>query len=80
MSELSSIRTMEQLERQRALLLQRAASEERKIRRDIDNIKDDYKPVINAVNGIRSGISTLKMVIPVMLPVVRFLWRRRKKR
>jgi len=80
MSNLSSIRTMQELERHRVLLLKRAANEERKIRRDIDSIKDDYQPVINTVNGIRSGISTLRTVLPVILPVLRFFWQRRRKR
>ena len=80
MSELRSIRTMQQLEHHRALLLQKAAGEERKIRRDIDSIKDDYKPVVNTVNGIRSGIATLRVVLPVILPVLRFFWRRRNSK
>jgi len=80
MSDLSSIRTMQELEYQRALLLKREANAERKIRRDIESIKDDYKPIVNTVNGIRSGITTLRMVLPVILPVLRFCWRRRWKR
>lgn len=80
MSNLSSIRTMQELEYQRALLELKASNQEQKIRRDIDSIKDDYKPIVNTVNGIRSGLSTLKLVAPIALPILRFFWTRRARK
>lgn len=79
MSDLSSIRNLRDLEHQRALLLLKIADEEKKVLQDVENIKADYKPVTDTVSGIRSGISRLKTILPFALPILRFLWRRRKR-
>ena len=80
MSDLSTIRTMQELERQRALLQLKASREEQQIRRDVNTIKSDYMPVVNTVNGIRSALSTLKLVAPIALPILRFFWNRRNRK
>ena len=81
MSNLSTIRTMADLEHQRALLQLKAANEERQVRQDIEDIKDTtFRPVTNTINGIRSGLSTLKLVAPIALPILRFFWNRRKRK
>jgi len=80
MSELCSIRTMRDLEHQRELLLAKATKEERQVRQDIESIKADYAPIIYGVNSIRSGISKLRFITPILLPVFRFFWNRRKNR
>ena len=80
MSDLSTIRTLRELEYQRALLEMKAANEERKIRQDIDSIKADYAPIVNGVNSIRNGFAKLRLITPILLPVIRFIWNRRKRR
>ena len=80
MSDLSTIRTMQELERQRALLQLKASREEQQIRRDVEAIKSDYMPVVNTVNGIRNSFSTLRTVTLIALPILRFFWNRRKRK
>ncbi len=80
MSELSTIRSMRDLEYQRRLLQLKAANEEHKVRQDIETLKADYTPVINGVNSIRNGIAKIKLVLPILLPVIRFFWNRRQNR
>ena len=80
MSELSSIRSMRDLEYQRSLLQLKAADEERKVRQDFESIKADYAPVINGVNSIRNGFAKLKLITPLLLPVIRFFLNRRQNR
>ncbi len=80
MSNLSSIRTMQELERQRALLQQKAQREEQRVRKDIDGIREDYMPVVHAVNGIRSGVSRLKTILAFALPVFNFFRSKRQKK
>lgn len=79
MSKLHTIRTMEELEQQRALLQKQAAREEQQLRRDVEQIKGDYMPVVNAVNGIRSGVSRFRTALAVALPIINFFRNRRKK-
>lgn len=79
MSELSSIRTMRDLEHQRAILLQKAAREEQKVRQDIEVLKDDYMPVVNVVSGIRSGFSRVRTILGFALPILNFLRSRRRR-
>ena len=80
MNNLNSIRTMRELEYQRALLKMKAANEERKIRQDIESIKADYAPIVNGVNSIRNGFAKLRLITPLLLPIIRFFWNRRKRR
>ena len=80
MSNLNTIRTMCDLEHQRGLLQAKADKEERQVRQDIESIKADYAPVIHGVNSIRNGVSKLRVITPLLLPVVRFFWNRRKNR
>ena len=80
MSDLSTIRTLRELEYQRRLLEMKAANEERKIRQDIDSIKADYAPIVNGVNNIRNGFAKLRLITPILLPIIRFFWNRRKRR
>lgn len=80
MSDLSTIRTLRELEYQRALLEMKAANEERKIRQDIDSIKADYAPIVNGVNSIRNGFAKLRLITPILFPIIRFFWNRRKRR
>ena len=80
MSDLSTIRTLRELEYQRRLLEMKAANEERKIRQDIDSIKADYAPIVNGVNSIRNGFAKLRLFTPILLPIIRFFWNRRKRR
>ena len=81
MSDLSTIRTMRDLEHQRALLQLKAANDERQVRQDIEDIKDTtFRPVTNTLNGIRSGLSTLKLIAPIALPILRFFWTRRNRK
>ena len=80
MNNLNSIRNMRELEYQRRLLEMKAANEERKIRQDIDSIKADYAPIVNGVNSIRNGFAKLRLITPILLPVIRFFWNRRKRR
>ena len=80
MSDLSTIRTLRELEYQRRLLEMKAANEERKIRQDIDSIKADYAPIVNGVNSIRNGFAKLRLITPILLPVIRLIWNRRKRR
>ena len=80
MNNLNSIRNMRELEFQRALLEMKAANEERKIRQDIDLIKSDYAPIVNGVNNIRNGFAKLRLITPILLPIIRFFWNRRKRR
>jgi len=80
MNDLSSIRNMRDLEYQRSLLQLKAMGEERKVRQDIESIKSDYTPVINGVNSIRNGFAKIKLIVPILLPVIRFFWNRRRNR
>ena len=81
MSDLSNIRSLKELEYQRAILQLKAANEERQIRQDIEDIKDTtFRPVTNTINGIRNGLSTLKLVAPIALPILRFFWSRHKRK
>ena len=80
MSELSTIRNMRDLEQQRNRLLAKAAKEERKVRQDIESIKEDYAPIVRGVNSIRTGFSKLRLITPIVLPVIRFFWNRRHNR
>jgi len=80
MNNLNSIRNMRELEYQRRLLEMKAANEERKIRQDIDSIKADYAPIVNGVNSIRNGFAKLRLITPILLPVIRLIWNRRKRR
>ena len=63
MSELSSIRSMRDLEYQRSRLQLKADKQEQRIRRDIESIKADYAPIVNGVNSLRTGISKLRQSI-----------------
>lgn len=78
MSELSTIRNMRDLEQQRNHLLAKAAKEERKVRQDIESIKEDYAPIVRGVNSIRTGLSRLKVIAPFVMTVFRFFQNRRK--
>ena len=80
MSELSSIRTMQELEHHRALLRQKAANEERQVRQDIESIKRSYTTVTGAISSLRSGMSHLRLILPIALPILRFFWQRRRKK
>ncbi len=80
MNDMSSIRNIRDLEYQRNLLQLKSVNEERKIRQDIESIKADYAPIVNGVNSIRNGVSKLRVITPLLLPVVRFFWNRRKNR
>lgn len=80
MSDLSNIRTLQDLEHQRALLQLKVAQQEQKVRRDIDDIKRPYTIVTNAFTGIRSGVSRIRLILPLVLPVIRFIWNIRSKR
>lgn len=80
MNNLNSIRNMRELEYQRALLEMRALSEEHKVRQDIDSIKSDYAPIVNGVNSIRNGFAKLRLITPILFPIIRFFWNRRKRR
>jgi len=80
MNSLSSIRTMKDLEYQRALLQQKAANEEQIIRRDIDVVKEDYMPIVRGVDTLRSRLAAVKAVVPVVWPVIKFLFSLRRKR
>ena len=80
MSELSSIRSMRDLEYQRSRLQLKADKQEQRIRRDIESIKADFAPIVNGVNSIRTGFSKLRLITPIVLPVIRFFWNRRKSR
>ena len=80
MNNLSSINTMRDLEYQRSLLQLKAAEQERQVRQDIDSIKADYAPIVNGVNSIRNGFAKLRLITPILFPVIRFFWNRRKKR
>lgn len=80
MNNLSSINTMRNLEYQRSLLQLKAAEQERQVRQDIDSIKADYAPIVNGVNSIRNGFAKLRLITPILFPVIRFFWNRRKKR
>lgn len=80
MSELSSIRSMRDLEYQRSRLQLKADKQERIIRKDIESIKADYAPIVNGVNSIRTGFSKLRLITPLVLPVIRFFWNRRHNR
>ena len=81
MSDLSNIRSLKELEYQRAILQLKAANQERKIRQDVEDIKDTtFRPVTNVISSIRTGVSTLKLVAPIALPILRFFWSRRSKR
>lgn len=80
MSSLSTIRNMHDLEYQRRLLQRKADQQERKLRQDAEAIKSDYMPVINTVNGIRNGLTRLKFITSILLPVIRFFRNRRQAR
>lgn len=80
MSELSTIRNMRDLEQQRSRLQLKADKQERIIRKDIESIKADYAPIVNGVNSIRTGFSKLRLITPIVLPVIRFFWNRRHNR
>jgi len=80
MNDLSSIRTMRDLEYQRSLLQLKAAEQQRQLRQDIDAVKADYTPIVNGVNSIRSGFAKLRLITPILFPIIRFFWNRRKKR
>lgn len=78
MNELSSIRSMRDLEYQRSRLQLKADKQERIIRKDIESIKADYAPIVNGVNSIRTGLSRLKVIAPFVMTVFRFFQNRRK--
>lgn len=78
MSELSSIRSMRDLEYQRNRLQLKADKQERQLRRDIESIKADFAPIVNGVNSIRTGLSRLKVIAPFVMTVFRFFQNRRK--
>ena len=80
MNELSTIRTLRDLEQQRAKLQRKAAAEERKVRADIESVRADYVPIVRGVNRIRIGWSRLKMIASIALPVIRFFSERRQQR
>jgi len=80
MNDLSSIRNMRDLEYQRSLLQLKAEKQERQVRQDIESIKADYTPIINGVNSIRNGFNKIRLITPLLLPVFRFFWNRRKNR
>lgn len=78
MSELSSIRSMRDLEYQRSRLQLKADKQEQRIRRDIESIKADYAPIVRGVNSLRTGLSRLKVIAPFVMTVFRFFQNRRK--
>ena len=78
MSELSSIRSMRDLEYQRSRLQLKADKQERIIRKDIESIKADYAPIVRGVNSLRTGLSRLKVIAPFVMTVFRFFQNRRK--
>lgn len=80
MSDLSNIRTLQDLEHQRTLLLLKQAQQEQKVRQDIDTIKRPYTTVTNTLNSFRLGVSHVRMILPFVLPIFRFFWNRRSKR
>lgn len=80
MNDLSSINNMRDLEYQRSLLQAKAAHEERQVRQDIESIKADYAPIVNGVNSIRNGFAKIKLITPILVPVIRFFWNRRRNR
>ena len=80
MSDLSNIRTMQDLEHQRALLQLKAANEERQVRQDVADIKRTYTTVTGIISGIRTGVSRFRLIAPIALPILRFFWNRRSKR
>ena len=80
MNDLSSIRNMRDLEYQRSLLQLKAEKQERQVRQDIESVKADYAPIINGVNRIRNGFNKIRLITPLLLPVFRFFWNRRKNR
>ena len=80
MSEFSSIRSMRDLEYQRSRLQLKADKQERKVCQDIESIKEDYAPIVRGVNSLRTGFSKLRLITPIVLPVIRFFWNRRHNR
>lgn len=80
MSNLSTIRTMQDLEHQRALLQLKAAHEEQRVRQDLADVKSDYMPVVNGIQSLRHGVSKVKLLAPFLMPVVRFIWNKYKTR
>ena len=80
MNELSTIRTLRDLEQQRAKLQRKAAAEEKKVLADIELVRADYVPIIRGVNRVRIGLSRLKMIASIALPVIRFFSERRQQR
>ena len=80
MSDLSNIRTLQDLEHQRALLQLKAAQEEQKVREDIDAVKRTYTTVTGFISGFRSSLSTVRMILPIALPILRFFWNIRARR
>ena len=78
MNELSSIRSMRDLEYQRSRLQLKADKQERIIRKDIESIKADYAPIVRGVNSLRTGLSRLKVIAPFVMTVFRFFQNRRK--
>ena len=80
MSDLSTIRTMRDLEHQRALLQLKAASEEQQVRQDVADIKRTYTTVTGIISGIRTGVSRFRLIAPIALPILRFFWNRRKRK
>lgn len=80
MNNLSSIHTMQDLEHQRALLQLKAAHEEQQVRHDLEAVKSDYTPVVNGINSLRKGVSKVKLLAPILMPVIRYIWNKYKTR
>lgn len=73
MNKLGNIRSMKDLEYQRALLQLKAAGEEQRLRHDMEAVKADYMPVVRGVNSIRSGVAKIKVIAPIVLSVFKLL-------
>ena len=80
MSNLSSIRTMQELEHQRATLRMKSMQEELQLRQDFAEIKSGYTTVAGVISGIRSNVSRFKVLGAVVWPIARWLISRRKNR
>lgn len=80
MSDLSNIRTLEQLEYEREILRLKSAQEELKVRQDFEGIRRTYTTVSGFINGFRSGIAGLRLIAPIALPILRFFLSRRRCR